>query len=166
MTMAWPTEGNSPEIEVVLEMLASTPTQIARIARGHDDRQLLRQPAPDAWPARDIVAHLRACAEVWGRCIDRMITEDHPTIRHVSPRTWIRRTDYLDQYFRVSLREFAASRAGLLERVRLLDAEGWFRRATVTGTTSGRDATVLTYARRIADHEVQHLEQLRRTIAR
>ncbi|MCC7052966.1 MAG: DinB family protein [Gemmatimonadaceae bacterium] len=164
--MTPPAAHTPPEIELVLETLASTPTQIARIVRGHDDRQLLRQPAAGEWSARDIVAHLRACAAVWGRCIDRMITEDHPTIRHVSPRTWIRKTDYLDQGFRVSLREFSEARARLLDRVRLLDAAGWSRRATVTGTTSGRDATVLTYARRIADHEVHHLDQLRRTVAR
>lgn len=63
-----------PESALALTMLASTPRQIARIARGHDDRWLHRQPAAEAWSARDIVAHLRACAEVGGRsppCQDR-----------------------------------------------------------------------------------------------
>lgn len=154
----------NPEITLALTLLAATPKQIARIARGHDDRQLHRQPAPDAWSARDIVAHLRACAEVWGRSIDRMIAEDHPTIRYVSPRGWIKKTDYLEQKFAVSLRALSDSRAGLLETLRALTAAGWSRRATFSGTTSGRDATVLGYARRIADHEVGHLEQLRRTL--
>jgi len=155
-----------PEIELALTMLASTPRQIARIARGHGDRQLQRQPAPEAWSARDIVAHLRACAEVWGRSIDRMIKEDHPTIRYVSPRGWIKKTDYLEQGFRVSLRAFSESRTALLDNLRALNPAGWSRRATFTGTTLVRDATVLIYARRIADHEVQHLDQLRRTLKR
>lgn len=158
--------GKGPEIELVLEMLASTPKQIARIARGHDDPQLHRQPAAEAWSAREIVAHLRACAEVWGRSIDRMIKEDHPTIRYVSPRGWIKKTDYLDQGFRVSLRAFSEARTALLETLGTLDTAGWSRRATFTGTTLGRDATVLIYARRIADHEVHHLDQLRRTLPR
>jgi hypothetical protein len=153
-----------PEIELALTMLASTPKQIARIARGHDERQLHRKPAPEAWSARDIVAHLRACAEVWGRSIGRMIEEDHPTIRYVSPRGWIKKTDYLDQGFQVSLQAFSEARTALLDTLRTLDAAGWSRRATFTGTTLGRDATVLLYARRIADHEERHLEQLRRTL--
>jgi hypothetical protein len=154
------------EIELVLTMLASTPQHIARVARGHDDRQLHRQPAPEAWSARDIVAHLRACADVWGCSIDRMIKEDHPTIRYVSPRSWIKTTDYLEQGFRISLRAFSESRTALLDTLRSLNPAGWSRRATFTGTTVGRDATVLIYAKRIADHEVRHLDQLRRTLTR
>jgi len=147
-----------------LRVLADTPKAIARIARGSDDRQLHLKPAPDAWSARDIVAHLRACAEVWGRSINRMVAEDHPTIRYVSPRGWINRTDYLQQGFRDSLRQLSEARAGLLETLKALNATGWSRRATFTGTTLGRDATVLSYAKRIADHEVRHLDQLRRTL--
>lgn len=161
-----PAGGKGPEIELVLETLASTPKKIARIARGHDDLQLHRQPAADAWSARDIVAHLRACADVWGRSIDRMIQEDHPTIRYVSPRGWIKKTSYLDQDFRVVLRGLTDARTALLDTLSGLDTAGWSRRATFTGTTLGRDATVLLYARRIADHEVHHLEQLRRTLTR
>jgi hypothetical protein len=32
-----------------------------------------------------------------------MLTEDHPTIRYVSPRGWIKKTDYLQQNFRETL---------------------------------------------------------------
>jgi hypothetical protein len=149
-----------------LTTLSDTPKQIARIARGSNDRQLHRKPAPDAWSARDIVAHLRACAEVWGRSIERMIAEDHPTIRYVSPRGWIKKTDYLEQGFRDSLRKFSQARAGLVETLGALDAVGWSRRATFTGTALGRDATVLSYAKRIVDHELGHLDQLRRTLGR
>ena len=152
------------EIQTVLALLSDTPKQIARLARGRSDQQLHRKPEVDAWSAQEIVAHLRACADVWGSSIDRMLTEDHPTIRYVSPRGWIRKTDYLQQSFRDSLRAFSQRRATLLETLSRLDASGWSRRATFTATTLGREATVLSYATRIADHEVRHLGQLRRTI--
>jgi uncharacterized damage-inducible protein DinB len=155
---------NPSEIRAVLTLLSETPKRIARIAQGLDDRQLHRRPEVDAWSAQEIVAHLRACAEVWGRSIDRMVTEDHPTIRYVSPRGWIRKTDYLQQDFRETLRKFSEQRAGLVTRLRKLPAGGWTRSATFTGTTSGRDGTVLSYANRIAAHEVRHLDQLRRTL--
>lgn len=158
------TAGTALEIQRTLTMLAATPEAIAGLARGCDDQQLLRAPAPGAWSARDIVAHLRACAEVWGRSLVRMIEEDHPTLRYVSPRSWIRKTDFLAQSFRDSLRDFSRARTALLEKLRALDESGWSRRATFTGTTLGRDATVFDYAKRMADHEVQHLDQLRRTL--
>jgi hypothetical protein len=158
------TDRAKAEIEATLEALADTPKQIARIARGCSIRQLQRKPSPDAWSARDIVAHLRACAEVWGRSIDRMITEDHPTIRYVSPRSWIKKTDYLEQGFGDSLRRFSEARSGLLVTLGSLESDLWSRGATFTGTTLGRNATVLGYAKRIAEHEVGHLDQVRRTL--
>ena len=148
----------------MLDVLSETPKQIARIARGCSDQRLHRKPAADAWSAQEIVAHLRACAEVWGRSIDRMLAEDHPTIRYVSPRGWIKKTDYLQQSFRENLRAFSDQRAVLLGALRPLGVSGWSRGATFTATTLGRDAGVLSYAIRIADHEVRHLDQLRRTL--
>ena len=152
------------EIQSVLATLAGTPKEIARIASGRTASQLHRKPAADAWSAQEILAHVRACAEVWGRSISRMLAEDRPTIRYVSPRGWIKKTDYLQQDFRETLRKFSEQRAGLVTRLRKLPAGGWTRSATFTGTTSGRDGTVLSYANRIAEHEVRHLDQLRRTL--
>jgi DinB family protein len=155
---------NASAIQAVLAVLSETPQEIARVARGHSAQRLHRKPAADAWSAQEIVAHLRACSEVWGRSIDRMLTEDHPTIRYVSPRGWIKKTDYLQQSFRESLRALADQRATLVGTLSKLSASGWARGATFTGTTLGREATVLGYATRIADHEKGHLDQLRRTI--
>ena len=148
----------------MLAGLAETPKAISRITRDCTVRQLHRKPAADAWSAREIVAHLRACAEVWGRSIERMLAEDHPTIRHVSPRAWIRKTDYLRQGFHESLEDFSRRRGALVKTLGALDARDWSRGATFTATTLGRQATVLDYAKRIADHEVRHLAQLRRTL--
>jgi hypothetical protein len=152
------------EIETVLHVLSETPKQISRLARGHSHLQLHRKPDANAWSAQEIVAHLRACADVWGSSIDRMLSEEHPTIRYVSPRSWIRKTDYLEQDFRDSLRAFSHRRATLIETLNGLEAVGWSRGATFTAITLGRDATVLSYATRIADHEARHLGQLQRTI--
>ena len=156
----------SSEIQAVLTALSATPKEIARIARGCSVRQLHRKPAADAWSAREIVAHLRACAEVWGRGIERMLAEDHPTIRYVSPRGWINKTDYLRQSFHDSLGDFSHRRVKLVKTLSEIDALDWSRGATFTATTLGREASVLSYARRIADHEAQHLGQLQRTVKR
>ena len=152
------------EIRAVLTALSETPKQLARITRGCSDRQLHRPPEPGAWSAQEIVAHLQACAEVWGGSIERMIAEDRPTIRYVSPRSWIKKSDYLQQSFHACLSAFSDRRATLVETLRALDRIDWSRGATFTATTLGREATVLSYGRRIADHEAQHLVQLQRTV--
>ena len=76
----------------MLTLLSATPASIAQMTKSLSEERLLRRPDVDAWSAQEIVAHLRACAEVWGRSIDRMVAEDHPTIRYVSPRGWIKKT--------------------------------------------------------------------------
>src|SRR5262245_11349449 len=124
--------------KAVLTALSGTPKEIARIAGGSSVRELHRRPKTDAWSAREIVAHLRACAEVWGRSIERMLVEDHPTIRYVSPRGWIKKTDYLEQSFHDSLEDFAQRRAALVKTLSELDVRDWSRTATFTATTLGR----------------------------
>ena len=158
------THPSASEIRAVLTLLSETPRKIAQIAQGLSEQRLHRRPEVDAWSAQEIVAHLRACAEVWGRSIDRMLAEDHPTIRYVSPRGWIKKTGYLQQNFHETLRGFSEQRAVLVTTLRASSSNSWTRGAAFTGTTLGRSGTVMSYATRIAEHEVRHLEQLRRTV--
>src|SRR5690242_3040738 len=95
--------------------------------------QLHTSPAQDEWSANEVLAHLRACADMWGNSIVAILAQDKPTLRAVNPRTWIEKTDYLEQKFQPSLRAFAAQRTDLLEVLEPLGPEGWSRAATVTG---------------------------------
>jgi hypothetical protein len=97
---------SSQEIETILNLLAKTPSRITFIVDGAPHTSLLASPDEDSWSVNDILAHLRACADVWGKRFQVMITQDHPTLRYVSPRTWIRRKDYPDQEFNTSLQAF------------------------------------------------------------
>jgi hypothetical protein len=90
-------------------------------------------PADGEWSVNDVLAHLRACADVWGGCIATILAEDDPTIRAINPRTWIDRMDYRELEFAPSLRAFTEQRAALLRVLAPLPPEGWSRAATVTG---------------------------------
>ncbi|MGI9058090.1 MAG: hypothetical protein ACR2H5_05890 [Ktedonobacteraceae bacterium] len=81
--------------EHVLTLLAETPPRIAALTAGLAPAQLQTTPNHDGWSANDVLAHLRACADVWGNCIVAMIAEDTLTLRAVNPRTWIKKTYYL-----------------------------------------------------------------------
>jgi DinB superfamily len=84
--------------------------------------------------------------------------------RRVDAKCSRKKTGYLELGFADLLRAFSEERGGLLESLRALDPVGWSRGATFTGTARGRLGAVLSYARRIADHELHHLDQLRRTL--
>jgi len=148
------------EIASILSLLAETSTRINSATTGVDHSRLHYKSEENPWSVNDILAHLRACADVWGKSIQEMIARDHPTLRYISPRTWVRRTDYPDQDFEASLQVFTHQRADLLQTLRSLEAEEWSRGATFTGTTRGREHTVMSYAQRLAQHENEHCKQI------
>ena len=154
----------SVTIERVLTLLAETPARIATLTTGLTPAQLHTTPNHDGWSINDVLAHLRACADVWGNCIVAMIAEDTPTLRAVNPLTWIKRTDYLELEFRPSLRSFATQRADLLAVLEPLPHEGWSRAATVTGAGKVLERTVLFYAQWLARHERRHVKQVERIV--
>ena len=156
--------GRSLTIEQVLTLLAHMPPRIATLTAGVASDQLHTAPAPDEWSANDVLAHIRACADVWGTCIEAIITEDMPTLRAINPTTWIRQTDYPALEFRQSLGSFAAQRAGLLATLESLPHESWSRAATVTGAGKPLERTVLFYAQWMARHERPHIEQIERAV--
>ncbi len=150
--------------EQVLTMLAATPPSIAALTAGLLPAQLHTAPDHDEWSANEVLAHLRACADVWGTCIAAMLAEDRPTLRAVNPRTWIRQTDYLEQAFQPSLHAFATQRTDLLAVLEPLAPEGWARAATVTGAGKVLERTVLFYAQWLATHERPHVKQIERIV--
>jgi hypothetical protein len=151
-------------IEQVLTLLAETPARIATLTAALPPDQLHTSPSPDEWSANVVLAHLRACADVWGGCIAAIIAEERPTLRAVNPSTWITRTDYRELAFRTSLRAFAQQRADLLAVLEPLPPEGWSRAATVTGAGKVLERTVLFYARWLAGHEQPHVKQIARIV--
>ena len=151
-------------IEQVLTLLRATPLRLAALTATLSPEELHMRPNPDEWSANEVLAHLRACADVWGNCIVTMITEDMPTLRAVNPLTWIKKTNYLELEFQPSLHAFATQRADLLAVLSPLPLEGWERSATVTGAGKVLERTVLFYARWLAGHERPHVKQIERIV--
>ena len=151
-------------IEQVLTMLAEAPPRIAALTADLTEGQLHTAPNKGEWSANEVLAHLRACADVWGNCIVAMITGDTPTLRAVNPRTWIKKTDYLELEFRPSLRSFATQRADLLAVLEPLPIDAWSRAATVMGAGKVLERTVLFSAQWLARHERQHVKQVERLV--
>lgn len=148
--------------EQILSMLESGPPRLTATTAGLAPALLQLPPSPGEWSANDVLAHLRSCADVWGNCIDTILTQKAPTIRAINPRTWINSTDYLEQDFRPSLRAFTSQRTALLKLLESLPKKSWARQATVTVAGKALERTVHFYAQWLATHERPHIKQIER----
>ena len=149
-------------IDELLTILAEGPPRLAASTALLSPAQLRTRPKNEEWSATDVLAHVRACADIWGGCIESIIAEDRPTLRAVNPRSWIKKTDYRDLEFRSSLRSFTKQRSVLLAVLEPLPPKGWSRSATVTGAGAVLVRTVHFYAHWLAKHERTHVKQIAR----
>ena len=104
-----------------LALLRENASRLAALTDGLPAERLHRAPGPDEWSPNDVLAHIRACCDVWGGNIERILAEEHPTFAGTNPRTWMKRTDYPTWQFEAAARAFAAQREGLLETLHRVD---------------------------------------------
>ena len=147
--------------EETLRLLTETPRQINALTTGLSPAQARTPVAPGEWSANEVLAHLRACADVWETCIRAILTGNRPTLKAVNPRTWIKQTGYLQMEFGTSLQAYLDQRAGLLAILKPLPSEAWELEATITGAGAPLARTVHFYAQWLARHERSHIKQIR-----
>jgi hypothetical protein len=147
-----------------LTQLTETPRRIAELTAGVTPALLCLSPGPDEWSANEVLAHLRACGDVWGDHIAAILAEDHPTRQGINPRTWIERTAYRELDFQRSFRSFRAQRARLLAVLESLPPGAWKRTATVMGWGMASEKTLESYAEHLARHERPHVKQIERIV--
>jgi hypothetical protein len=80
-------------IEQILTILAETPPRIATLTAGLASAQLHAASSHGEWSANDVLAHLRACGDVWGNNIMAMLAQDRPMLRGVNPRAWSKKKE-------------------------------------------------------------------------
>ncbi len=153
-------------VDEILDILRTSVPRIAALTDGVAPARLHASPGPDVWSVNDLLAHLRASHDVLGGSILRILREDAPSWRRLSPRAWMRRTDYPRWAFGPAFAAFKAQRADLLEVIAPLSPEVWARAARVTEPTGeARDRTAQFYGDWLAAHEREHLEQMAEVLA-
>jgi DinB family protein len=145
-------------VDQVMALLEVTAPRIAELTSSLKPAQL-HLPSDGDWSANDVLAHLRACADVWGGCMIS-IMRGTSALRAVNPLTWIEKTDYRAQPFARSLRSFATQRADLLDALRAASRADWRRTVTVTGAGAPLRRDALFYGRWMAGHERAHVKQI------
>ena len=148
-------------VDEIMAILPATPSRITTLTDGLARDQLRASPEPGAWSANDVLAHLRASHDVLGGSILRILAEDRPAWKRLSPRAWMRKTDYLDWEFEPGVEAFKKQRAELLAVVESLPREAWDRTAIVTEKPGGTiDRSARFYGGWMAAHEREHCEQI------
>jgi hypothetical protein len=136
-----------------LDQLDSVPKRVLGAVTGY------------GWSINDQLAHLRACHDVLGGNMLRIIREDHPSWAGMSPRAWQKQTDYFEWEWAPALRAFREQRAELLEVLEPLPIEAWDRTASVTAPPRMvYEYSVLYYGDWMARHERSHLRHMARII--
>lgn len=146
----------------ILALLAEGPERVAAATAGVEAASLRTAPAEGAWSATEILAHMRACADVWGSCIATILSADRPTIRAVNPRRWINSTDYPNLDFRPSFQAYSTQRMDLLATLQASAPDAWLRSAVVTGAGAALERDAHSFAHRLATHEQSHVRQIER----
>jgi len=152
-------------VDEIMAILPETPRRLAGLTAGLTSAQLHAPPGPDAWSINDVLAHLRACHDVLGGNVLRILAEDSPTWKGMNPRAWLKHTDYPTWAFAPALEAFARQRSRLLQVLEPLPLASWDRTAIVTGMlgeTYRRSARY--YAAWMAGHERGHWAHVRRLV--
>ena len=140
-------------------MLARTPVRIEAAAARLRAEQLPARPAEGAWSANEVLWHVRACADVYGEQVARIVEEDQPRWRHVSPRARMKRTRYDELPFADSFAAFRHQRIELVERLERLPGEAWKRFAFVRTEKGEAPVSLLQRLSVMAQHEAIHCDQ-------
>ncbi|MFL5641012.1 MAG: DinB family protein [Chloroflexota bacterium] len=153
-------------VDEIMVILPVTVGRLEELTASLTPARLSLSPEPGAWSINDVLAHLRACHDVLGGNMLRILREDRPTWRAMNPRTWMTQTDYPDWDFASALTAFSRQRAELLTVLEPLDAAAWSRTAGVTGLPGGMvERDVRYYGSWMAAHERAHVKHIARVAA-
>lgn len=141
--------------------LAETAARVAAVGRQLPEDRLVAAAEPGGWSPNQILWHIRATADVHGEHLARILDEDEPRWRHVSPRARMKKTRYYELPFAESLAGFAQQRKELVARLKGVPPEAWERVALVFVPyyKSEWRLTLHTLVWGMVDHEEGHCRQ-------
>ncbi len=147
--------------ETVVQRLAETVSRFQAVPQERAPEQLAVSSKPEEWSPNDLLWHLRSAADVHGEYIKRILDEEQPRWRHVSPRARMKKVPYRDLPFAESVAAFAKQRAELLGVLEALPPEAWQRVALIQNGGREQVQTLHQRAWAMAAHEMAHWAQLR-----
>jgi uncharacterized damage-inducible protein DinB len=140
-------------------VLTVTPDLVAALATDLDPRALRERPAPGEWSMKEVLAHLMELeSRLFLPRFRLMATQAHPRFEAFDPIAWERERDRREGRFEDDLATFRRARAETLAYLVTLPP-GATERPGISGHFG--PVTLGQYATHAADHDLEHLAQMR-----
>jgi hypothetical protein len=151
-------EGKKP-----MEILASTPRQIARLIKGVSRKKLSQRPAPDKWSVTEILAHLADSELVYGFRIRLMLAASGTPIQNTDQDAWAQSSDYANHDPVLSLEGLRITRERTVRLLKSLPRPSW----DLYGMHSERGKeTVTRVVEMLAGHDINHMMQIKERLSK
>ena len=125
---------SAEELHELIETLAKTPETIANLVNALSDENLRHRNSPEEFSAVENVCHLRDIeAEGYTTRINRILSEDHPSLPDIDGGRLAVERDYNRQHLDEALQAFASARAENIRTLRCLRVEQLSRAAMFEG---------------------------------
>ena len=149
-------EGKDP-----LAIQHATPQQLSHLIEGVPEAKLKARPQPDKWSPAEILAHLSEAELVATWRYRHMLEHDGQPLSAYDQNLWHRLGDYPARNPQDSLQQFRLLRQANLQMFAQLTPQEWEHHGI--HAERGR-MTVADLARQIAGHDLNHLEQLKKSL--
>jgi hypothetical protein len=152
--------GDPLPLAEIVAATRETPGRLEALIAGLDAAVLVSRPEPEAWAMKEVLAHLAFVEQaLFVPRVRRMLDEDWPRFERFDPDAWARERDHRLGDARRDIAAFAGARAELHALVQGLGPAALER----VGVNQAFGAvTVQEYLTHIAEHDVEHLDELER----
>jgi hypothetical protein len=152
------TEGKQP-----LAVQAATAKRLERLIKGVPKSRLSKRPASDKWSVSEILAHLADTEIVGGFRLRLILGAPGTAVAAFDQDSWVTSGHYEKRDPRKSVEQFRALREANLTLLKSLTAEQWKH----YGMHSERGQESIEHiVRMFAGHDINHLQQIERILAK
>jgi len=138
-----------------MEVVASTPTQLAKFSESLGIKRMEHAPALGKWNAREIICHLADCELVFAFRLRQTLAENDHVIQPFDQDKWARH--YSAYTAAEALELFSSLRRWNLALIRTLPPEAFSKK--VTHPERG-EMTFKVIVETMAGHDINHLRQI------
>ncbi len=147
----------------LMQVLGSTPGELANLVKGVTRKKLDERPAPDKWSVTMILAHIADTDIVQGYRIRLVLGANGIAIQGFDQDAWAAASAYPTHDPKVSLSDFRVIRERTVRLLRGITPEQWNQ----YGMHSERGKeTVRRVVEMLAGHDVNHLRQIRERLSK
>ena len=150
------------ETATLLDRLKATARDLVSLTSAASRQQMARRATPREWSGDMVVGHLADAELVYAVRLKQALVEDRPHFAPYEENAWVERFARVEEDLKDTLARRRAARDHTVRILESLEDAEW-RRVGIHATRG--ELTVRQLAALLADHDRQHLDQLRRALA-